>query len=207
MFYLSKTPLGLKMMYPSCIWDMPLTKEKTIYLTFDDGPHPQATPFVLEELNKYNAKATFFCIGHNVELYPEVYKTVIEAGHSVGNHTFDHLNGWKTDTVKYLQNIVAAEKFIDTDLFRPPYGRITRSQVKALSGHSVPFKIIMWDVLSGDFDSGISVEKCLNNVISSATNGSIIVFHDSEKAFTNLKYALPETLEYFSEKGFRFEKI
>ena len=207
MFYFSKTPWFLKKIYSSCIWDIPLTKEKTIYLTFDDGPHPQITPFVLNELNKYNAKATFFCIGNNVESYPAIYKQVIAAGHAVGNHTFNHLNGWETNDVKYLQNIDAAGELIETDLFRPPYGRIKKSQIKALANRRVPFKIIMWDVLSGDFDNTISVEKCLDKVITNASNGSIIVFHDSEKAFKNLQYVLPRTLEYFSEKGYYFKKI
>lgn len=207
MFYFSKTPRWLKKIYSTCVWDIPPTKEKIIYLTFDDGPNPEATPFVLTELDKYNAKATFFCIGNNVETYPEIYKSVIAAGHSVGNHTFNHLNGWKTNDVKYLQNVIQAKKIIDSNLFRPPYGRISRSQIKALISHEHSFKIIMWDVLSGDFDKGISSKKCLKNVVSNAANGSTIVFHDSTKAFKHLQYVLPLTLKYFSEKGFRFEKL
>ncbi|MGG9971274.1 polysaccharide deacetylase family protein [Ferruginibacter sp. SUN002] len=207
MFYTPKTPRWLKKIYGSCEWDVPVTNVKTIYLTFDDGPHPTITPFVLNELNKYDAKATFFCIGNNVETYPEIYKQVITEGHSVGNHTFDHLNGWRTDTVKYLQNIAAAEKLINSDLFRPPYGRISRSQIKALVDRVPSLRIIMWSVLSGDFDNTISTEKCLDNVLENAGDGSIIVFHDSEKAFKNLQYALPETLKYFSKKGYQFKNL
>lgn len=154
--------------------------EKIIYLTFDDGPHPVATPFVLDTLKKYNAKATFFCIGKNVAQHPDIYKRILLEGHTTGNHTHNHLNGSKNSNEEYIANIKEAKKYIDSNLFRPPYGRITGFQVKLLNR---AFNIIMWDVLSADFDIHLSPEKCSRNVIKSAREGSIVVFHDSEKAF------------------------
>ena len=155
MFYFKKTPWWLKRIYKNCIWQIN-TKQKIIYLSFDDGPHPIATPFVLDELKKHNAKATFFCIGKNVVLYPEIYKRIIAEGHSVGNHTLNHLNGWKTKNETYIKNIQSASKHINSNLFRPPYGRITFQQLQILSHLQQPFKVIMWSVLSGDFDTKIS---------------------------------------------------
>lgn len=193
-------------LYPDSIWKMPDTS-KAIYLTFDDGPHPQITPFVLDELDKYNAKATFFCIGKNVMEHPGLFKRILDRGHAVGNHTHTHLNGWKTPNAKYLQNIQEAAGYIDSHLFRPPFGRITRLQRKQLQQMKVPFKVVMWTVLSGDFDKNTTPEKCLHNVINNAESGSVIVFHDSEKAYDKLRYALPEVLRHFNEAGFRFEKI
>ena len=206
MFYLAKTPNWLKKLFPGRIWEMPLTK-KAIYLSFDDGPHPQITPFVLDELGKYDAKATFFCIGKNVKENREVYNRIIKEGHAVGNHTYSHPDGWKTNNVKYLQNILDARKFIDSRLFRPPYGRITRRQQKKLSMLKEPFNVVMWTVLSGDFDINISGRQCYNNVVNNTKSGSVIVFHDSEKAFERMQFTLPRILQYFSEKGYQFEKI
>ena len=211
MFYFVKTPWLLKKLYPRCVWDIPV-KEKVIYLTFDDGPHPAATPYVLNTLQQFNAQATFFCIGKNVVEHNAVYRNILDAGHRVGNHTFNHLNGWKVRDENYVQNILEAGKYIDSNLFRPPYGKITRFQVKLLteiknSPMNRNFSIIMWDVLSGDFDNNVSPEKCSLNVISNARPGSIIVFHDSEKAFERLQIALPRVLEHFSKKGYRFESI
>ncbi len=206
MFYFIKTPRWLKKLYSGCTWQMP-DQEKNIYLTFDDGPHPDATPFVLDELKKHNAKATFFCIGKNVLEQPAIYKRIISDGHAVGNHTFNHLNGWKTDDEMYLQNIAEAKKYIDSVLFRPPYGRITKFQLRLLSTAKHPLTTIMWTVLSGDFDSSVSNEKCLRNVLKNSGNGSIVVFHDSKKAYERLVFVLPKVLEYFTEKGYRFEKI
>src|SRR5258705_4978371 len=180
MFYFAKTPWWLKKLYKGCTWDI-ATTSKTIYLTFDDGPHPVATPFVLDELDKYNAKATFFCIGKNVKGEREIYNRVIEAGHGIGNHTFDHLNGWKTTDDVYIRNITKADEFIDSNLFRPHYGKIKRSQIKSIQASSNPLNIVMWNILSGDFDTSISPKQCLDNVIRNAESGSIIVFHDSEK--------------------------
>jgi peptidoglycan-N-acetylglucosamine deacetylase len=206
MIYFVKTPWWLKKMYPACIWHM-TAKEKIIYLTFDDGPHPVASNFVLEQLKKYSAKATFFCIGKNVEAYPEVYLQMIEDGHQAGNHTFNHLNGWKTPDKLYMQNIADAKKIIDSKLFRPPYGRITKFQLKLLSSINFQLSAIMWTVLSGDFDRNLSKEGCLKNVLNNTGNGSIVVFHDSEKAYEKLQYTLPRVLEHFSNKGYRFEKL
>jgi peptidoglycan/xylan/chitin deacetylase (PgdA/CDA1 family) len=211
MFYFAKTPWWLKSLYPRCVWDLP-AKEKILYLTFDDGPHPTATPYVLDQLQQYNAKATFFCIGKNVAEHGDIYRRVLEEGHRVGNHTFNHYNGWKVRDELYLQNILQAGKYIDSNLFRPPYGRITRFQVKLLTGiknspSSAYFRIIMWDVLSGDFDNTISVAQCARNVIKNVRPGSVVVFHDSEKAFPRMKEALPRVLEYFSKKDYRFDAI
>ncbi|MBX3254785.1 MAG: polysaccharide deacetylase family protein [Chitinophagaceae bacterium] len=205
MFYFVKTPWVLKKMYPSCVWQMP-GKEKILYLTFDDGPHAEATPFVLDTLKKYSASATFFCIGKNVAEYPEVYRRILDEGHRAGNHTHNHLNGWKTDDRKYFENLVEAKKYIDSDLFRPPYGKISALQVKYIN-EAFKMKVIMWSVLSADFDPQLRPEKCLKNVTDSAKAGSIIVFHDSEKAMQKLTFTLPRVLEHFSSKGYRFDKI
>ena len=209
-------------MFPSLIWNIQ-GAGKTIYLTFDDGPHETATTFVLDELNKYNAKATFFCIGKNVLTLSNIYNRILKEGHAVGNHTFNHLNGWKTDDETYINDIDNASQLIHSNLFRPPYGRIKRSQAKKIQLRKTklkvpsnattftlypsPFKIIMWDVLSGDFDIELSPEKCLANVLQNATNGSIIVFHDSTKAWERMSHALPKVLEHFSKQGFVFKQI
>ncbi len=208
MKYFVKTPWWLKKVYLHRLWNVD-TEEKIIYLTFDDGPHPVATPFVLDELKKYNVKATFFCIGKNVVDYPSIYKRTLEEGHSVGNHTQNHLNGWKTTTGTYLADVTEAAKHIESNLFRPPYGRIRRIQAKGITGamENKLAKIVMWDVLSGDFDESLTKEKCLNNVTSKAKPGSIVVFHDSEKAFPNLKYSLPACLDFFTKKGYIFKEI
>lgn len=211
MLYFTKTPWWLKSLYPRCVWDIPVT-EKVLYLTFDDGPNPIATPHVLDQLKKYNAKATFFCIGKNVVEHTDIYRRIIDEGHRVGNHTFNHYNGWKVRDEQYLQNILQAGKYIDSNLFRPPYGRITRFQTKLISGiknspASANFRIIMWDVLSGDFDKALNYEQCSTNVIKNVRAGSVIVFHDSEKAFPRMKDALPKVLGHFSEKGYRFDAI
>lgn len=211
MFYFVKTPWWLKKLYPGCIWDIP-AGDKELYLTFDDGPHPQVTPFVLDTLKQYNAKATFFCIGKNVAAHKDIYSNMLDDGHRAGNHTFHHLNGWKSTDEQYLRNILEAGKYIDSNLFRPPYGKITRFQVKLLTGiRNSPmnnnFNIIMWDVLSGDFDTKLTGANCTSFVTKHAQPGSIIVFHDSEKAFPRLKEALPNILEHFSKQGYRFEVI
>lgn len=212
MFYLSKTPWLLKSFYPSsCTWNFS-RQEKTMYLTFDDGPHPVATPFVLDTLKEYNARATFFCIGKNVVEYPDIYKRILNEGHTVGNHTFNHLNGWKTPDQQYIENIGEARKYIDSELFRPPYGKISRFQMRLLTAtenqkQKTVFRIIMWDVLSGDFDTSLAATKCVKNVTRNAREGSIIVFHDSEKALPRMKVSLTESLKYFSEKGFKFDAI
>jgi peptidoglycan/xylan/chitin deacetylase (PgdA/CDA1 family) len=206
MFYFVKTPWLLKKYYPGCIWNIPGDGKK-IYLSFDDGPHPVATPFVLDELKKYNAKATFFCIGKNVAQHNDIYKRILDEGHRTGNHTNNHLNGWKVTDDEYFKNIREAAKYIDSNLFRPPYGKISRFQVAGLTQSKSAFKIIMWDVLSGDFDQKISTEKCMSNVLKNTEKGSIVVFHDSEKAFKKLEEVLPKMLNYFSNLGYQFETI
>lgn len=205
--YLIKTTFLLRAFYPSCVWKMP-THKKVIYLSFDDGPHPIATPFVIEQLEKYNAKASFFCIGKNVVEYPAIYQQLIQQGHTVGNHTMHHLNGWKTEDDLYLQNIAQASTYIQSNFFRPPYGRIKRSQIRKIrADKSLPQEIIMWDVLSGDFDTSINGQQCLSNVLKHTKAGSIVVFHDSAKAWDRLQVALPATLDYFTQKGFQFRAL
>ena len=189
------------------VWRVPAEREKVIYLSFDDGPHPVATPFVLDELKKYGARATFFCIGKNVQQLPHIYRRILVDGHRVGNHTHDHLNGWKTDDKRYLENIRDAAKLIDSDLFRPPYGKIGLFQSSLLRKPPFGYKIVMWEVLSGDFDRGMTPQRCGRNVIRYARPGSIVVFHDSEKAFGCVREALPAVLKHFSELGYRFEGI
>ena len=195
-------------MYPSYIWNI-RTREKVVYLTFDDGPHPEVTSFVLNELKKHGALASFFCIGKNVVAHAEIYKRILDEGHTTGNHTHNHLNGWKVKDDVYLKDILEASRHIDSSLFRPPYGRITKFQAKnlpaAMKGKKV--KVIMWEVLSGDFDESITAKQCLQNVVFKSTAGSIIVFHDSEKAYSKLQYVLPRVLQFFSEKKYGFEAL
>ena len=205
--YFIKTPFWLRLIYRSCIWRKP-TQDRVLYFSFDDGPHPEATPFVLEQLALFNAKASFFCIGKNVQLYPEIYDSITTAGHVVGNHTQNHMNGWENTTANYIADIKEATKSISSNLFRPPYGRISFSQIKALrSDASLPQQIMMWDVLSGDFDITITGEQCAQNVIQHAGPGSIIVFHDSAKAMDRLRIALPKVLLHFSNLGYQFKAV
>lgn len=204
--YLVKTPSLLKKLYPQLTWDMPKGNQ-CIYLTFDDGPIPIVTPFVLNILQQYNAKATFFCIGDNVSKHPDEFEQVKNAGHTIGNHTYNHLKGWDTDDKTYLQNFLVADEQLHTNLFRPPYGRIKRSQIKLLKQAKPELNIVMWDVLSGDFDINLQPEDCLQNVIKHTTDGSIIVFHDSIKAFGRLQYVLPKAMEYWSKEGYSFDSL
>jgi len=259
MAYLKKISALGKFFYPSLLWNLPKTGN-TLYLTFDDGPIPEVTPWVLALLKEYHAKATFFCIGENIVKHPEVFDQILAEGHNVGNHSFNHLNGWKTPISTYIENVEKAEKIIfekresrnqrqetrdknqdnrtgnieergekkesrdkkqdfrtesienrketqnkNIKLFRPPYGKITPKQIKTLQGQG--FKIVMWEVISGDFDLNISPENCLNNVLKNSKPGSIVVFHDSIKASANLKEVLPKVLEYFHQKGFEFKAI
>jgi peptidoglycan/xylan/chitin deacetylase (PgdA/CDA1 family) len=210
--YWVKTTWLIKKLFSGYVWDIP-TIEKKIYLTFDDGPTPKVTEWVLNQLEKYNASATFFCIGKNIEENSVTFQRIIDQGHGVGNHTYNHLNGWKTKTDSYLENIDWCKNSIlkwstgesATKLFRPPYGKIKRSQSNQLKKKG--YKIVMWDVLSADFDPNITKEKCLDNVISNVNPGSIIVFHDSDKAYNKLKYVLPKTLEFLSRNEFKYGKI
>lgn len=237
-----KYPSLLKKLYPNRITR--LKEQKTIYLTFDDGPIPEITPWVLEQLEAYNAKATFFCIGENIKKNPEIFQQIIHKGHSIGNHTFNHINGWKSKTDDYVKNVLKAEDAISEKrnnsyeslnpnkttqnhkpktsnielqtqnlkpqtqnhkLFRPPFGKIKNSQARLLVKSG--YKIVMWDVLSGDFDKRLSGEKCLENVLKNASKGSTVVFHDSIKASKNLKFTLPKVLEFYAKKGFKFKAL
>jgi peptidoglycan-N-acetylglucosamine deacetylase len=201
--YLVRTPRLIQSLIPNYTWSIP-TDEKVMYLTFDDGPIPEVTPWVLETLKKFNAKATFFCVGDNVKQHPSVFQQVLAEGHAIGNHTFSHMNGWSSDNIPYFHDVRHCAKLVKSSLFRPPYGRLTPKQTQFLTRH---YDIVMWDVLSGDFDQNISKEDCLKNVVSAAKRGSIIVFHDSLKAAERMMYALPRVLEYFSAKGYRFENL
>lgn len=201
--YIANSPFWLQWLYPSLVWHKS-REEKSIYLTFDDGPIPVVTPFVLNTLKTFNAKATFFCIGDNVAQHPEIYQQVLADGHSVGNHTYNHLKGWVSRDEIYLNNVAKCAEVVKSDLFRPPYGRAKKSQISSLN---TQYSIIMWDVLSGDFDNGISSEKCLENVMTHSKSGSIVVFHDSLKALPHLEYALPKALEQLSAKGFSFHSL
>ena len=181
--------------------------ETSVYVTFDDGPHPEITPFVLAELKKINAKATFFCIGKNVEKYPEIYNQILEEGHAVGNHTQNHKNGWNTSNVVYFRDVLSASNKINSNLFRPPYGRIKYSQGTGIQKLLPNVKIVMWDVLSGDFDVEITPEECLSNVTENTRAGSIIVFHDSEKAFERLEFTLPKFLAHCKEQNWEMKAL
>ncbi len=198
-----KSPYILKKLFPGLIWEI-VTPKKEVFLTFDDGPHPEVTPWILKCLDDYDAKATFFCVGENVCKYPDIYNTIINKGHMVGNHSYNHLSGWKTTNYEYFENIEKAGELIESRLFRPPYGRITPSQIKILK-HD--FRIIMWSILTYDYDVMVSKEQCLKNSIKSTKSGSIVVFHDSAKSYKNLYYTLPLFLEHFTKLGFRFNPM
>jgi peptidoglycan/xylan/chitin deacetylase (PgdA/CDA1 family) len=204
--YLVKTPWLLKKLYPDLIWEAG-ADSRSIYLTFDDGPIPIVTPFVLNILKKHHAKATFFCIGDNINKYPDIFNEVKRDGHAIGNHTYNHLKGWITKDKTYLDNFLQADKLTNTNLFRPPYGRIKRSQIKLLKNARPDIQIIMWDVLSGDFDMSLEPEACLKNVLKHTRAGSIIVFHDSVKAFNRLQHVLPFALEHWSKEGYIFQTL
>ncbi|TCZ74900.1 polysaccharide deacetylase family protein [Flaviaesturariibacter aridisoli] len=206
--YFIKTPWLVKRLFSRYEWDAPAAGN-TVYLTFDDGPHPVITPWVLDLLAEHGAKGTFFCIGKNVALHPGVFARITTEGHAVGNHTENHRNGWKTDTRDYLDNVRLAAARISSDLFRPPYGRIRAAQARGLApamGRPAP-RVIMWDVLSADFDQSITPQECIANVLAHTVPGSIIVFHDSDKAWPNLKETLPVVLRSFREKGFQMKAI
>jgi peptidoglycan-N-acetylglucosamine deacetylase len=218
--YFNNLEFLLSMVYPGLTWTRK-TSEKVIYLTFDDGPIPEVTDYVLDELDRYSAKATFFCVGDNVFKHPSILQNIIKRGHKVGNHTFNHLNGWKNKTSYYLENTSMCDAIlIDTipvgndrayrstkngkKLYRPPYGKIKKTQIRELKDQ---YEIVMWDVLTGDFDRNLSPEKCLHKAIKYTSKGSIVIFHDSVKALPNLQYALPRFLKHFTEAGYRFESL
>ena len=207
---LEKVPKIIKKIFHNQVWEIPNTEEK-IYLTFDDGPTPEITEWVLNLLEKENIKATFFCIGQNIEKHPEIFEKIISSGHSVGNHTFNHLKGWKTSIKEYIENVDLCKTEICkstsnkySNLFRPPYGKIKPNQSKTLRKKG--YKIIMWDVLSKDYDLNTSPEECFLKV-KKTKSGSIIVFHDSIKAWKNLKYALPKAIAFLKNEGFLFDTI
>jgi peptidoglycan/xylan/chitin deacetylase (PgdA/CDA1 family) len=200
---LVRIPRILKNAYPEITWDIQDAKP-SLYLTFDDGPTPQITAEVLSVLARFKVTATFFCIGRNAERHPDIYQQVLAGGHVTGNHTYSHLKGWYTPDAEYYSDISLASKFIDSTLYRPAYGMITPAQLRHLKQQ---FRIVMWDIMSYDFDFGTSSKECLNNVIRYTKAGSIIVFHDSVKASEKVMYALPRVLEYFLEKGFVFNSL
>ncbi len=205
--YIHKTPGWLKLLYPGLIWDH-YGEKRQIYLTFDDGPVPRTTSFVLEALSQFDAKATFFCVGENVSQNPDLYARLVENGHSWGNHTHNHLNGWKTANDTYLENISKCQQLLmlghQKPMFRPPYSRIKRSQIRLLKGE---YRIVMWDLLTGDFDRTFPPQKCLENSIRLTRPGSIVIFHDSQKSWQNLEFVLPRYLDHFKKQGFQFPAL
>lgn len=205
--YLIKTPEFIRKTFPGFIWQMPnenIQQGKSIYLTFDDGPVEEVTPFVIDTLKEYNAKATFFCVGENIEDNPEIFQQLKKEGHSIGSHSHNHLSGWTTDNQQYFTNVNKAAQLSSSSLFRPPYGRIKLSQAKKIQEN---YKIIMWDVLSGDFDPKVTAKQCYYNVINNVQDGSIVVFHDSHKSYKVLKDVLPKVLEHFTDQGYQFKSI
>lgn len=201
--YLVKTPNFIQSMYPNYTWRV-ATEERVLYLSFDDGPIPEVTPWVLDLLHEYRAKGTFFMVGENAEHNPDLLQRVRREGHAVGSHTYNHLNGWKTDDIPYFHNARRCARITGSELFRPPYGRMRPKQARFLQRH---YDIVMWDILSGDFDPSITGQQCLRNVTTKAGPGSIVVFHDSLKAEDKLRYVLPRVLEHFTQEGFFFRAL
>ena len=200
----ARIPFWIKWMYPSFIWQMP-SNEKALYLTFDDGPHPTITPVVLDLLADFNAKATFFCIGDRVKRYPDIMKRIVAEGHSIGNHTQHHVNGWNSSVSDYAEEVHQAALLIASKLFRPPYGRIKRKQAKLLENEG--YKITMWTILSADYDNSLNKEECARRVTSHIDKGNIYLFHDSDKGEERMLYALPILLKLATAKGFMFKRI
>ncbi len=206
--YWVKTPHWIKRFFPvQMVWDMPVDDEQSVYITFDDGPHPVATPYALQQLERYDAAATFFCVGNNVATNPDIYNEILQKGHTTGNHTYEHVNGWKTDSFSYMRSIEKTRRLVKSRSFRPPYGRIKFSQVRKMIRRDPSWKIYMWDILSGDFDKDITSEQCLENVLTHITPGSIVVFHDSDKAWTHMRYALPHVLEYCRKQNWKMKAL
>lgn len=198
--YFVKAPFFLKWLYPGLTWNKS-RQEKCLYITFDDGPIPDVTPEVINILKKFEVKATFFCVGENITRYPELAQQLLDEGHKLGNHTFNHLKGWDHTYEEYLANIDKCQAYTHSNLFRPPYGRATKKQLKTLKKS---YEVIMWDVLSGDFDLQLTPEQCLDNVLKHTQNGSIVVFHDNIKAIPRLLYTLPRALAYWQKEGYKF---
>ena len=201
--YFVNAPFFLRWYYPQVTWNKSRA-DKKLYLTFDDGPIPEITPWILDTLAQYNIKATFFCVGENISKHPEIFQRLIDEGHRIGNHTYNHLKGWDHSTADYVDNVYKCHKLTQSNLFRPPYARAKKSQLKRLEKD---FDFIYWDVLSGDFDLNLTPENCLKNVIKYTKNGSIIVFHDNTKAIHRVQYALPRAIEYFLKNGYSFELL
>ncbi|MBD8389577.1 polysaccharide deacetylase family protein [Dysgonomonas sp. BGC7] len=199
--FIEQPPRLYRMLFPGAIWRKPVEGQKTVYLTFDDGPIPEITPWVLDLLRKYDIKATFFCVGDNVRKYPEIYKSVLNEGHRVGNHTFNHVQGIRKFTKRYLENARLASEYITSDLFRPPHGHMRIPQFFTLRRE---YKIVMWDVVTRDYSKLMTPEKVLDNVKKYTRDGSVIVFHDSLKSEQNMKYALPRSLEWLKQEGYTF---
>lgn len=201
--YFIKTPGFFKYLFPDGVWEMNV-REKNIFLTFDDGPIPEITPWVLDTLQEYDAKATFFCVGENAHKHPDLVERIREEGHSIGSHTYNHLNGWHTENTDYYRNVRKGAREVGSDLFRPPYGKLKFHQARFLSQH---YRIIMWDILGGDFDPLLSGEQVYNNLIRNVVPGSILVLHDSLKSMEKVKYALPRFLDFCNEHGFNCSSI
>lgn len=199
---LIKPPRIIRRLMPDIIWN--IEGSDCVYLTFDDGPTPGVTEWILGQLDKYDAKATFFCLGKNAEMYPDLVQAIKDKGHKLGNHTYSHQKGWEMSLERYVEDVDFANHFLHTDLMRPPYGRITPAQMRALSER---YKIVMSNIISRDYNSRLSPRMCLKNVTQHIENGSIIVFHDSVKAFKNMHFALPRTLAYMRDNGFRSRAI
>jgi peptidoglycan/xylan/chitin deacetylase (PgdA/CDA1 family) len=197
-------PEFIRKMFPMLIWSFPEEENKTVFLTFDDGPTVGLTPWVLDKLDEYNAKATFFCLGKNVEQHPDEYSMIVARGHAAGNHSYSHIKGWGNSVSSYVQDFDLASEFIDSNLIRPPYGRLTPNQARVLNER---YKLIMWDILSRDYSRTVSRRGCVRNVVKHLRPGSIIVFHDSLKAQRNLKYALPRVLEILQNEQYECRKI
>jgi peptidoglycan/xylan/chitin deacetylase (PgdA/CDA1 family) len=192
----------IRRLAPSLIWNM--DGERDVFLTFDDGPTPGITEWILSELDKRGAKATFFCLGKNIEMYPDLYEKIVTKGHVVGNHTYSHQKGWSMSLRRYIEDVDFCNSLINSSLLRPPYGRITPNQARVLSER---YSLVMWDVLSRDYSRVISPRQCLKNVTKHVCPGSIVVFHDSVKAFRNLRYALPRVLDHIDKQGWKCSAI
>ncbi|MBQ7941229.1 MAG: polysaccharide deacetylase family protein [Muribaculaceae bacterium] len=201
--FIEQPPLFYRILFPECVWRLH-KKRKCVYLTFDDGPIPEVTPWVLDTLDRYGVKATFFCVGDNVKRNPGLFEEIKRRGHSVGNHTMNHLQGMKVTARRYLRNVAEANMLIKSPLFRPPHGLLKWAQSNVLREH---FTIVMYDVVSRDYSRKLTGEQVLKNIKRYVRKGSIIVFHDSLKAEKNMKYALPKAIEWLMEKGYSIERI
>ena len=202
---IEQPPFFYRLLFSRSLWRIRVPLQKTVYLTFDDGPIPEVTPWVLDLLDQYSIKATFFCVGDNVRKYPDVYRQLLERGHKTGNHTFHHIQGWKNKTSFLLENTAKAAELINSPLFRPPHGHIRVPQNHAI--RKAGYSVVMWDVVTRDYSRFLTPEQVLQNVKKYTRDGSIIVFHDSLKAEKNMKYALPRAIEWLLNEGYTFALI